>query len=315
MTMMSGQEVRSKGFTLIELLVVIAIITLLLGILSPAIHAMAVKAKSLKAKSQLNSIDAGLEFFEKRYGAFPESASVNDGESGDLVNGAQHLAEAMVGRDQRGFDPKSWWHASDPSTGQTESTIRDLYRNDETTTEGKKSLARRIGPFVELKETGLFTVDQIYGAAGAGIHSDADWNQAYVLTDVFRAKKIELLNGEKVKVGTPILYYKAREGSTVYNAVKNDYDDLDEWIYNYYDNLAFTGDQDVAPGSGLPVLKDENEEKVLTIAKFYEMITNPQVSYHDANYQRPYNVNSYLLISAGWDGVYGTRDDVTNFDY
>jgi hypothetical protein len=29
--------------------------------------------------------------------------------------------------------------------------------------------------------------------------------------------------------------------------------------------------------------------------------------------ERPHNKDSYILISAGWDGVYGTRDDVFNF--
>ena len=30
---------------------------------------------------------------------------------------------------------------------------------------------------------------------------------------------------------------------------------------------------------------------------------------------RPHNPNTFLLMSAGWDGVFGTKDDVTNFDY
>jgi hypothetical protein len=29
--------------------------------------------------------------------------------------------------------------------------------------------------------------------------------------------------------------------------------------------------------------------------------------------ERPHNKDSYILISAGWDGIYGTRDDVFNF--
>ncbi|MFC1763773.1 hypothetical protein ACFL6U_17070, partial [Planctomycetota bacterium] len=33
-----------------------------------------------------------------------------------------------------------------------------------------------------------------------------------------------------------------------------------------------------------------------------------------ASVSRPQRRDSYILISAGWDGLYGTRDDVTNFD-
>jgi len=43
---------------------------------------------------------------------------------------------------------------------------------------------------------------------------------------------------------------------------------------------------------------------------FYETITNPGVSY-----EKPFNSTTFILISAGNDGIFGTKDDVTNFDY
>ena len=43
---------------------------------------------------------------------------------------------------------------------------------------------------------------------------------------------------------------------------------------------------------------------------FYETITNPKV-----NYDKPFNAATFILISAGYDGIYGTADDITNFDY
>ena len=45
------------------------------------------------------------------------------------------------------------------------------------------------------------------------------------------------------------------------------------------------------------------------IENFYADITNPRVSY-----EKPYNPNTFILISAGWDSVFGTKDDITNFD-
>ncbi|MHC4570422.1 MAG: hypothetical protein ACYTE3_32315, partial [Planctomycetota bacterium] len=30
---------------------------------------------------------------------------------------------------------------------------------------------------------------------------------------------------------------------------------------------------------------------------------------------RPYRADSYILISAGWDGEYGTPDDVCNYEW
>ena len=44
---------------------------------------------------------------------------------------------------------------------------------------------------------------------------------------------------------------------------------------------------------------------------FYEMLTQRQ----DGNFFRPYNKSTFIFISAGYDGVYGTKDDLTSFDY
>jgi len=40
------------------------------------------------------------------------------------------------------------------------------------------------------------------------------------------------------------------------------------------------------------------------------MILNPQVT----AINRPYRAGSYILISAGKDGLYGSPDDIFNFD-
>jgi hypothetical protein len=45
--------------------------------------------------------------------------------------------------------------------------------------------------------------------------------------------------------------------------------------------------------------------------RFYWNIRNEKVS----TISRPYRADSYILISAGWDGEYGTADDICNFDW
>ena len=42
---------------------------------------------------------------------------------------------------------------------------------------------------------------------------------------------------------------------------------------------------------------------------FYKAITNM-----DSNYEKPHNPSTYIIISAGTDGIFGTKDDVTNFN-
>jgi hypothetical protein len=42
---------------------------------------------------------------------------------------------------------------------------------------------------------------------------------------------------------------------------------------------------------------------------FYKTITDRKIT----TQARPYNMTSYILISAGADGIYGTKDDIYNF--
>ncbi len=42
---------------------------------------------------------------------------------------------------------------------------------------------------------------------------------------------------------------------------------------------------------------------------FYEAIRDKKAT----AVAKPYNESTYILMSAGWDGMYGTRDDVYNF--
>ena len=48
---------------------------------------------------------------------------------------------------------------------------------------------------------------------------------------------------------------------------------------------------------------------------FYDMIANfaASANLNSTTQTRPYRAESYILISAGYDGVFGTSDDVVNF--
>ena len=96
------------------------------------------------------------------------------------------------------------------------------------------------------------------------------------------------------------------------------------WIYNYDDNAEL-----LALGTvNDPAVKHKFEPSQQTIVNgrtyngieyFYETIRNPQFRTLNASGQpqsdKPYNPNTFILMSAGWDGIFGTKDDVTNFDY
>ena len=79
-----------RGFTLMELLVVIAIISVLAGLLMPALRRARIKAHEAKAKSMISSLQMALSMYETDYGVYPQSAATN----GNQQNGNSYVPTA-----------------------------------------------------------------------------------------------------------------------------------------------------------------------------------------------------------------------------
>ena len=304
---------NKKAFTLIELLVVIAIIAALMAILSVGLKKVNITAKNLKQKGEFHGLDVSIELFYNDFNFYPDSARVNGGS--DYTCGGQRLAEAMEGRDERGFHPKSRWHPDLETTAGL--TLYDIATVD--TTKERKPI------YFELKHSGFYTLADLWGSGDTGsLHEDSP-----VITDVFVRNRITTVAGDTVKAGSPVLYFKAdptkrfRVDSTnnpVTATVAGQ--EYVNWIYNLNDNLEILYLNWLREPGGVddpvgipPHYPDENGNATADDPAqiFYEQLTQREDT--TTNFYKPYNQDRFILISAGWDGIFGTKDDLTNFNY
>jgi prepilin-type N-terminal cleavage/methylation domain-containing protein len=292
--LLKGMAVKRKksAFTLVEILAVLAIIAILVSLLIPALTMVRKVAKETQQKAQITTIELAIVAFKNDYGDYPPSHGCSF--SGGVCNpdyttycGAQTLAEALVGWDLMGFHPKSAWRddGKDKDNGDT------AYTGATTGSQAdrERNLNERKGPYLEVATANAFRLNQLFT-------NTSSFNpNRFVICDVF-GKKLVTIGGKSVKAGAPILYYKANTSSKTIASSESDYTKL---IYNRMDNYYFVHD-----------VKDGVNPLAGTRAVFYDYITDPKVT----TVKWPSRPDSYILISAGADGLYGTRDDICNFD-
>ncbi len=274
---------KRTGFTLIELLAALGIIALLAGLLIPALSMVRNTAKETKQKAQFTTIELALTAFKNDYGDYPRSDWPLLPAGSDYC-GAQKLAEALVGWDLLGFHPKS--------------DFRSNGRNDDGEfiydANNPIFFDQRRGPYLELATFDAFRLGNI-SIRNAGLFFDTGplAPNTFVLCDVFGEKKIMLSNGKTVRAGAPILYYRANTSAKTIRE-----------IYNAQDNDVLIQIKQQADNKEQPLSRPAGQFQY-----FYDYIRDPKISARPW----PYRPDSYILISAGADGLYGTSDDIRNF--
>ena len=265
----------SRGFTIIELLTVMSVIILLMGLFMPAMNMVRRYARRVAQHNQFHAIEVALAMFNAEWQEYPGI------ESSVGSVGAVSLAESMVGRDLLGYDPDGTWSHDDLSD-------------------------RR--PYLEAGNANANPTHYYPGLENLG----NDANRIYVLSDVYPHVPHPTTGRP---FGMPILYYKANVSN--YYHSKTDADTGNS-IYNYGDNHGFVSVLSI-PGDNTDrdhaLVQTPPPANVGPEATFYEDTRDYRtiVTRAGEDIVMPYRATSYILLSAGFDGEFGTDDDVYNF--
>ena len=284
---------KKSGFTIVELLTVMSIIVILLSLLLPSLQIVRRHARVVGQKNQFRNIDSGLTLYESDFDEYPDSRALDV--DGDPYCGAMKLGEVMAGQDGLGFHLDSKLLADD-------GTVQDeLYPPTQTTPYPDWYIEnlRSRKEYLEIKDVEICSLMDLYTSISGTVPPDP--NEVAMLCDVF--KSVRNVNTSR-RMGMPILYYRANTSKMMHDV--DDPDNLDN-IYNYLDNQWFLElGLPWNPGEDYPLFQTATGQPG---EEFYKLTQDKDV----VPIERPHNKDSYILISAGWDGIYGTRDDVHNF--
>lgn len=314
------------GFTIIELLTVMSIIILLIGLLVPSLNRVRRYSTDVKQKAQFHSIAVALDLFNAEFDGYPNSDATDDQTTPQNYCGAMKLAEALVGQDLKGFNPTSRFRrtgfgTATPTLGMPYPPYNTCGGATDVPCYNENVKSRKM--YLQLENANAYQLRDIYAAAiitGASCPDIAvtglDPN-TYVLCDSYN-RVTNKTTGKKI--GMPILYYRADPArlkhpvseapSIMITANSNG-----AYVYNYLDNqvlidmgMPWVSINYVHPlASGGMTLEGTNITD--RPKKFYDVTRDTKVTTGD----RPVRADSYILMSAGFDGEYGSKDDIYNF--
>jgi type II secretory pathway pseudopilin PulG len=282
---------KKTAFTIVELLTVMSIIIILISLLLPALNAAKRFSRVVLQKNQFRNIGSGLQIYESDFDEYPDSSALDADNA--AYCGAMKLAEVMAGQDGLAFHLDSRLTNDGQDAGGADLYLPGATLDDENLGSRKE--------YLERKDIQICSLDDLYETPGSTFNRTS---YVALLCDVFRS--VRNLDTKR-KMGMPVLYYRADTSRMLHDV--NDPANTDN-IYNYEDNHDFLSLGLPPDGSTVYPLYQRGSDPAGQV--FYENTLNKALE-EESGVQRPHNKDSYILISAGWDGIYGTRDDVYNF--
>ncbi|MHC4441421.1 MAG: type II secretion system protein [Planctomycetota bacterium] len=313
-----------SGFTLVELLTVVAIISLLISIMLPALGKVKRQARRTEVRVLLHAIENGLVLFHNDFNYYPDSRLRRDpitdwpmlpnGMTPDKpprpLSGAHWLARAMAGHDGEGVDRAGHSLKEGPLKLDPPLTYRNLnlYPQDGgdpgVYSSRKQTYANDLRFVLDTDER--FT----------DLQNSPNTNRRIIIDKYFEF---------------PILYYRANpqaghtgnridyEGA-VYNQTDNatitgsDVDDNRQLGWDFANTGLHHGIGELVNDSGDPHYPPDDPAnwKGKTFMDYVHDHRACQAG--GAAVVKPFNADSFLLLSPGPDGLFGTDDDVNNIN-
>jgi len=315
------QPHSKSAYTIIELLTVMTIIVILIGMLVPSLNMVKRYARDVNQKTQFHAIDVAMELYNHEFDGYPDSDEKD--EAGQDYCGAMKLAEAMMGQDLIGFHTDSHFRADCTEDGTSATKLYDNPPGSLVPIPPDNLMARK-KPLLQLENANAYRLRHIYGEEPDSTEPFDE--ELFVLCDVYKS----VLNmkkpseGGKPKIGMPILYYKANTSGAKHpyldergNLAPGTNIDDPQNIYDYKDNdelvkLGMPFKKSIAHlmASGSQPTRHRAPMNISDPKYFYDNTKNDKITIKTG---MPFNSDTYILLSAGYDGEYGTRDDVYNF--
>ena len=255
-------------------------------VLVPALVRTKQYAFEVKQRAQLLNIATAIELFKSEFGRYPPSDALD--KDGRPYCGAMKLCEAVMGQDLLGVHPDTVFR-SDGTDGKGAKLYFDA--NDLSIPVYRYNDIMRKGPYLPPENARACRLKDLYKDVGP-----FDGN-TFVICDMYKTT-VNTSTGKTIHM--PVLYYKADTARSAHDV--NDPNNPEN-IYDYRDNhgllaLGVPG----KPGQKHPLFENP---KI-----FYEMTKD----YKATTASRPVRADTYILLSAGKDGLYGTKDDIPNFE-